>query len=85
MKSIRQQIIEAKREKTERESELWFVDYCNNCKTGLAFKNDVHATTHITAGMKENQLLSKQELLELMIFEDYTATSQHRCMLNISN
>ena len=41
MKSIKQQIIEAKREKTERESELWFVDYCNNCKTGLAFKNDV--------------------------------------------
>lgn len=41
MKSIRQQIIEAKRQKTERESELWFVDYCNNCKTGLAFKNDV--------------------------------------------
>ena len=41
MKSIRQQIIEAKKEKTEREEELWFVDYCNNCKTGLAFKNDV--------------------------------------------
>lgn len=85
MKSIRQQIIEAKREKTERESELWFVDYCNNCKTGLAFKMMYRATTHITAGMNENQLLSKQELLELMIFEDYTATSQHRCMLNISN
>ena len=41
MKSIRQQIIEAKKEKTERENEMWFVDYCNNCKTGLAFKNDV--------------------------------------------
>lgn len=41
MKSIRQQIIKAKKEKTERGSELWFVDYCNNCKTGLAFKNDV--------------------------------------------
>ena len=41
MKSIRQQIIEAKKEKREREEELWFVDYCNNCKTGLAFKNDV--------------------------------------------
>lgn len=41
MKSIRQQIIEAKKEKTQREDELWFVDYCNNCKTGLAFKNDV--------------------------------------------
>ncbi len=41
MKSIRQQIIEAKREKTEREKELWFVDYCNNCKTGLASKCDV--------------------------------------------
>ena len=32
MKSIKQQIIEAKKEKTEREEELWFVDYCNNCK-----------------------------------------------------
>ncbi|MFR5822140.1 MAG: hypothetical protein ACLUGX_08155 [Methanobrevibacter smithii] len=31
MKSIRQQIIKARKEKTERESELWFVDYCNNC------------------------------------------------------
>ena len=41
MKSIRQQIIEAKKEKREMEEELWFVDYCNNCKTGLAFKNDV--------------------------------------------
>lgn len=41
MKSIKQQIIKAKHEKTEREEELWFVDYCNNCKTGLAFKNDV--------------------------------------------
>lgn len=41
MKSIKQQIIEAKQEKIERENELWFVDYCNNCKTGLAFKNDV--------------------------------------------
>ena len=41
MKSIRQQLIEAKKEKREMEEELWFVDYCNNCKTGLAFKNDV--------------------------------------------
>ena len=41
MKSIRQQIIEAKKEKTERDKELWFVDYCNNCKTGLASKHDV--------------------------------------------
>ena len=41
MKSIKQQIIKAKQEKMERENELWFVDYCKNCKTGLAFKNDV--------------------------------------------
>ena len=41
MKSIRQQIIEAKKEKTEREEELWFVDYCNNCKTGLASEHDI--------------------------------------------
>ena len=41
MKSIRQQIIEAKKEKTQREKEIWFVDYCNNCKTGLASKCDV--------------------------------------------
>ena len=41
MKTIKQQIIEAKKEKAERERELWFVDYCNNCKTELAFKNDV--------------------------------------------
>ena len=41
MKSIRQQIIEAKKEKQDMDQELWFVDYCNNCKTGLAFKNDV--------------------------------------------
>ena len=41
MKSIKQQIIKANQEKIERENELWFVDYCNNCKTGLAFKNDV--------------------------------------------
>ena len=41
MKSIKQQIIEAKEEKTEMEEELWFVDYCNNCKTGLASQCDV--------------------------------------------
>ena len=41
MKSIKQQIIKAKQEKIEMGNELWFVDYCNNCKTGLAFKNDV--------------------------------------------
>ncbi|SEL38734.1 hypothetical protein SAMN05216439_0455 [Methanobrevibacter gottschalkii] len=41
MKSIKQQIIEAKKEKTEREEELWFVDYCNNCKTGLASEHDI--------------------------------------------
>ncbi len=41
MKSIKQQITEAKQEKTEREKESWFVDYCNNCKTGLASKNDI--------------------------------------------
>ncbi|WP_292816332.1 hypothetical protein [Methanobrevibacter sp.] len=41
MKSIKQQIIKAKQEKIERKNELWFVDYCNNCKTGLTFKNDV--------------------------------------------
>lgn len=41
MKSIRQQIIEAKKEKTQREEEMWFVDYCNNCKTGLASECDV--------------------------------------------
>ncbi len=41
MKSIRQQIIEAKKEKTQREKEIWFVDYCNNCKTGLASECDI--------------------------------------------
>lgn len=41
MKSIRQQIIEAKKEKTQREEEMWFIDYCNNCKTRLASKCDV--------------------------------------------
>ena len=41
MTSIKQQIIKAKKEKREREEELWFVDYCNNCKTGLASKCDV--------------------------------------------
>ena len=41
MKSIRQQIIEAKKEKTKRDEELWFVDYCNNCKTGLASEHDI--------------------------------------------
>ena len=41
MTSIREQIIEAEAEKREREEELWFVDYCNNCKTGLGLKNDV--------------------------------------------
>ena len=41
MKSIKQQIIKAKQEKIERENELWFVDYCNNCKTGLASKHDI--------------------------------------------
>ena len=41
MTSIKQQIIKAKKEKREREEELWFVDYCNNCKTGLASQCDV--------------------------------------------
>lgn len=41
MKSIKQQIIEAKQQKTERNKEAWFVDYCNNCKTGLASPSDV--------------------------------------------
>lgn len=41
MKSIKQQIIEAKKEKTERNKEAWFVDYCNNCKNGLASEHDV--------------------------------------------
>ena len=41
MKSIKEQIIEAKKEKQEMEDELWFADCCNNCKTGLVFKNDV--------------------------------------------
>lgn len=41
MKSIKQQIIEAKKEKIERNKESWFVDYCNNCRTGLASKHDI--------------------------------------------
>lgn len=41
MKSIKQQIIDAKMEKTERNKEAWFVDYCNNCKTGLASEHDI--------------------------------------------
>lgn len=41
MTSIREQIIEAEAEKRERGEELWFVDYCNNCKTGLASQCDV--------------------------------------------
>ena len=56
MKSIRQQIIEAKKEKREREEELWFVDYCNNCKTGLAFKNDVPCH-HKRLRKKQRQLI----------------------------
>ena len=64
MNSIKQQIIKAKQEKTERENELWFVDYCNNCKTGLPLKMTYPAIIHITAGMKEKQLLCKLKLLE---------------------
>lgn len=41
MKSIKQQIIQAKQEKTERNKESWYVDYCNNCKTGLSSEHDV--------------------------------------------
>ena len=41
MKSIKRQIIEAKKKKSQREEEAWFVDYCNNCKTGLACRCDV--------------------------------------------
>ena len=41
MKSIKQQIIEAKMQKKEQNKESWFVDYCNNCKTGLASEYDV--------------------------------------------
>ncbi|WP_176605498.1 hypothetical protein [Methanobrevibacter smithii] len=44
-----------------------------------------HVIIHGTAGMKENQLLFNQTLSELMSFEDYMDTSQHRCMLNISS
>ena len=41
MKSIKQQIIEAKMQKTERNKEAWFVDYCNNCRTGLSAPFDI--------------------------------------------
>lgn len=42
MKSIRQQIIKARKEKTERESELWFVELLQqHARQVLAFKNDV--------------------------------------------
>ena len=62
MKSIRRQIIEAKKEKTQREEEMWFVDYCNNCKIGLTSECDIPCIIHGTAGMKANQLLFKQGL-----------------------
>ena len=51
-------------QKIERKNELWFVDYCNNYKTRLAFKNDVPYHHPYTAGMNEKQLLYKQRLLE---------------------
>ena len=41
MKSIKQQIIEAKRQKIENNKEAWYVDYCNNCKSELASEYDV--------------------------------------------
>lgn len=40
MKTIRQQIIEEKQNQIEKNKDLWFVDYCNNCKTDLASKYD---------------------------------------------
>jgi len=41
MISIQEQIQQTKATKKEYLKELYFVDYCNNCRTGLASKYDV--------------------------------------------
>ena len=41
MVSIQDQIQTVKQQKKEYLQELYYVDYCNNCRTGLASKHDV--------------------------------------------
>ena len=41
MVSIQDQIQTVKQQKKEYLQELYYVDYCNNCRTGLAAKHDV--------------------------------------------
>lgn len=41
MISIQEQIQQNKQTKKDYLKELYFVDYCNNCKTGLSSKYDV--------------------------------------------
>lgn len=41
MISIQEQIQQNKQTKKDHLQELYFVDYCNNCRTGLASKYDV--------------------------------------------
>ena len=85
MKSIKQQIIKAKQEKIERENELWFVDYCNNCKTGLAFKNDVPCHHPYYCWHEGEAAIVQQALSGQMSIEDYMDTLQRKCMKNIND
>lgn len=41
MIDIQEQINQVKQTKKEYLQELYYVDYCNNCKTGLASKYDI--------------------------------------------
>lgn len=41
MMNIQDQITQAKKTQKEYLKEFYYLDYCNNCKTGLAAKHDI--------------------------------------------
>ena len=73
-KPFYQLLEEAEREKQEKEDELWFVDYCNNCKTGSAFKNDV-ACHHPWYCWHEGQAAIVQA--EIVMIDEYRRLHGH--------
>ena len=80
MDLIRRQIHEKKQAKKDYLNEFYYLDYCNNCKTGLASKYDIpcHHQWYCWHTDEDGIGDLQRQIIELSRKQDLTSQEYHR-------
>lgn len=85
MKSIKQQIIEAKKEKQKERKNCGLLITATTAEQDWLQNMIFLAIIHTIVGMKAKQLLYRQLLFVLTSLEDCMDMSHHRCIMSIKS